>query len=180
VRDRVSIGILERRPPLLPGWRREVTPPTQVLRPPFFVNENKFFAPLVQVTPSTERQLADDLTANEAKAMLVADANALEHGSVKPLSPYAKGQLAWRRRAAKMIPAKQPETIRHEDELRNAVAHQRELALDLIGRVKDWRDERKGIAYAISVAFDCSEREVAKKLGKWRKEFLRSHPAAEK
>ena len=52
--------------------RREVTPPAQVVRPPFFVNENKFFAPLVQVTPSTERQLADDLTANEAKAMLVA------------------------------------------------------------------------------------------------------------
>src|SRR6516165_10262410 len=72
VRDRASIDIFERRPPLLPGWRREVTPPTQVVRPPFFVNENKFFAPLVQVTPSTERQLADDLTANEAKAMLVA------------------------------------------------------------------------------------------------------------
>jgi hypothetical protein len=28
--------------------RREVTPPTQAVRPPFFVNENKFFAPLVQ------------------------------------------------------------------------------------------------------------------------------------
>ncbi|HYP11655.1 MAG TPA: hypothetical protein VEQ86_09260, partial [Xanthobacteraceae bacterium] len=80
--------------------RREVTPPTQVVRPPFFVNESKFFAPLVQVTPSTERQLADDLTANEAKAMLVADANALEHSSAKPLLPDVKARIAWLRRAA--------------------------------------------------------------------------------
>jgi hypothetical protein len=183
VRDRVSIGIFERRPPLLPGWRREVTPPTQVVRPPFFVNENKFFAPLVQVTPSTERQLADDLTANEAKAMLIADANVLEHGSAKPRSPYAKAQIAWRRRAATAIPTKSK--VESEEKKR----HQRELAFDLLGRVptegdqhqrsKRLRAEKKAIVQTIAAAFGCSERETTKRFGVWFKEFLRSRDAAE-
>jgi hypothetical protein len=117
--------------------RREVTPPTQVVRPPFFVNENKFFAPLVQVTPSTERQLADDLTANEAKAMLVADANALEHSSAKPLLPDVKARIAWLRRAAKAIPTKSK--VESEEKKR----HQRELAFDLLDRVPAEGDQHQ-------------------------------------
>jgi len=163
--------------------RREVTPPAQVVRPPFFVNENKFFAPLVQVTPSTERQLADDLTANEAKAMLVADANALEHSSAKPLLPDVKARIAWLRRAAKAIPTKSK--VESEEKIR----HQRDLAFDLLCRVpaegdqrqrrKRLRAEKKAIVHAIAVAFGCSERETTKRVGVWFKEFLRSPDAAE-
>jgi hypothetical protein len=161
----------------------EATPPPQVVRPPLFVNKNKFFAPLVQVTPSTERQLADDLTANEAKAMLVADANALEHGSAKPLSPDVKARIACLRRAAKAISTKSK--VASEEKKR----HQRELAFDLLGRVptegdqhqrsKRLRAEKKAIAQAIAVAFGCSERETTKRFGVWFKEFLRSQDAAE-
>ena len=74
VRDRVSIGIFQRRPPLFPGWRREVTPPTHVVRPPFFVNESVIYPPLTQQVPTKVRTTAD------AKVMATANANALEHG----------------------------------------------------------------------------------------------------
>jgi len=154
-----------------------------VVRPPFFVNESKFFAPLVQVTPSTERQLADDLTANEAKAMLVADANALEHSSAKPLLPDVKARIAWLRRAANAIPTKSK--VESEEKIR----HQRELAFDLLGRVpaegdqhqwrKRLRAEKKTIVQAIAVAFGCSEKETTKRFGVWFKEFLQSRVAAE-
>ena len=76
--------MLKRRPPLLPGRRREVTPRTQVVRPAFFVNENKFYAPLAQVTPSKVRTTAD------AKAMATANANALEHGGRLPEAAYPR------------------------------------------------------------------------------------------
>jgi hypothetical protein len=84
VRDRVAIGVFERRPPLLPGWRREVTPPTQVVRPPFFVNENVFYPPLTQRVPTKVRTTAD------AKAMATANANALEHGGRLPEAAYPR------------------------------------------------------------------------------------------
>ena len=84
VRDRVSIGIFERRPPLLPGWRREVTPPTQVVRPPFFVNENIIYKPLTQQVPTKVRTTAD------AKVMATANANALEHGQRLPEAAYPR------------------------------------------------------------------------------------------
>jgi len=84
VRDRVSIGILERRPPLLPGWRREVTPPTQVVRPPFFVNKSIIYTPLTQQVPTKVRTTAD------AKVMATANANALEHGQRLPEAAYPR------------------------------------------------------------------------------------------
>jgi hypothetical protein len=64
-----------------------------------------------------------------------------------------------------------------EEAQRDALAHMRELAFDLFGRVplEDLRDEmKKNIAFAIAVAFDCSEKETLRRLPKWRKEFLRS------
>jgi hypothetical protein len=107
VRDRASIGIFERRRPLLPGWRREVTPPTHVVRPPFFVNENVFYTPLTQQVPTKERMLGGNVTSAELKHVLEANAKALRHGGEPTTMGYSvDAWAAIQERAAEKIPTK--------------------------------------------------------------------------
>jgi hypothetical protein len=69
-----------------------------------------------------------------------------------------------------------------EEAQRDALAHQRELAFDLFGRLplenvraaKTWKFIARDIARTIAGAFDRSVDEMLRKLPKWRKEFLRS------
>jgi hypothetical protein len=154
--------------------------PTQVVGPPFFVNENKFFAPLVQVVPTEERMLSDKVTNAEIKDVLEAYAKALRHGGKPTTLGYSTD--AWaaiQERAATKVPTKPPGKIESEKRQRDAVQCQRELALDLFRRLpRDrWRTETKHIAGAITVAFDRSEKQALREVTKLRNELLRSHPA---
>jgi len=114
VRDRASIGIFERRPPLLPGWRREVTPPTHVVRPPFFVNENVFYTPLALQVPTKERMLGGNVTGAELKHVLEANAKALRHGGEPTTLGYGTDWATIQERAAKRLRIKSEQLKAHE------------------------------------------------------------------
>ena len=87
--------------------RREVTPPTQVVRPPFFVNENKFFAPLVQQVPTEARMLSDEVTGAEIKNVLEAGAKTVRFGGKPTTVGYSvDAWAAIQERAAEKIPTK--------------------------------------------------------------------------
>ena len=87
--------------------RREVTPPAQVVRPPFFVNENKFFAPLVQQVPTETRMLSDEVTGAEIKNVLQAGAKAVRFGGKPTTMGYSvDAWAAIQERAAEKIPTK--------------------------------------------------------------------------
>jgi hypothetical protein len=113
-RDRVSIGIFERRPPLLPGWRREVTPPTHVVRPPFFVNKSVIYTPLTQQVPTKERMLGGNVTGAELKHVLEANAKALRHGGKPTTLGYGTDWATIQERAAKRLRVKSEQLKAHE------------------------------------------------------------------
>ena len=54
--------------------------PTQVVRPPVFVNESVIYPPLVQQVRRKERMLGGNVTSAELKHVLEANAKALRHG----------------------------------------------------------------------------------------------------
>ena len=87
--------------------RREVTPPTHVVRPPFFVNESKFFAPLVQQVPTEARMLSDEVTGAEVKNVLEAGAKAVRFGGKPTTMGYSvDAWAAIQERAAEKIRTK--------------------------------------------------------------------------
>jgi hypothetical protein len=94
--------------------RREVTPPTRVVRPPFFVNENKFFAPLVQQVPTKERMLGGNVTSAELKHVLEANAKALRHGGEPTTLGYGTDWATILERAAERLRVKSEQLKAHE------------------------------------------------------------------
>jgi hypothetical protein len=98
----------------LPGWRREVTPPTHVVRPPFFVNENVFYTPLTQQVPTKERMLGGNVTSAELKHVLEANAKALRHGGEPTTLGYGTDWATIQERAAKRLRIKSEQLKAHE------------------------------------------------------------------
>jgi hypothetical protein len=92
----------------------QVTPPTQVVRPPFFVNENKFFAPLVQQVPTKERMLGGNVTSAELKHVLEANAKALRHGGEPTTLGYGTDWATIQERAAERLRVKSEQLKAHE------------------------------------------------------------------
>jgi phosphopantothenoylcysteine synthetase/decarboxylase len=86
--------------------RREVTPPTQVVRPPFFVNENVIYPPLAQQVPTKERMLGGNVTSAELKHVLEANAKALRHGGKPTTLGYGTDWATIQERAAEKIRTK--------------------------------------------------------------------------
>jgi hypothetical protein len=138
--ERVAVGPLARKFPLLPARYQakappptqvvrppffvnentffaplvQVTPPTQVVRPPFFVNENKFFAPLVQQVPMKERMLGGNVTGAELKHVLEANAKALRHGGKPTTLGYGTDWATIQERAAERLRVKSEQLKAHE------------------------------------------------------------------
>ena len=95
--------------------RREVTPPTQVVRSEFFVNESKFFAPLVQQVPTEARMLSDEVTGAEIKNVLEAGAKAARFGGKPTTMGYSvDAWAAIQERAAKRLRVKSEQLKAHE------------------------------------------------------------------
>ena len=156
VRDRASIGIFERRPPLLPGWRREVTPPTHVVRPPFFVNENVFYTPLALQVPTKERMLGGNVTGAELKHVLEANAKALRHGGKPTTLGYGTDWATIQEGAAKRLRIKSEQLKAHERD-RPAEKDRLRREWDTMA-AKFWKDDRD--APKIRIA-----RRIAAKIG---------------
>jgi hypothetical protein len=105
--ERVAVGPLARKFPLLPApYQAKAPPPTQVVRPEFFDNKNEFYAPLVQVVPTTERMLSDKVTSAELKHVLEANAKALRHGGKPTTLGYGTDWATIQERAAKKLRTK--------------------------------------------------------------------------
>src|SRR5262249_47517533 len=94
--------------------RREVTPPTQTLQPSLFINENKFFPPLVQQVPTKERMLGGNVTGAELKHVLEANAKALRHGGKPTTLGYGTDWATIQERAAKRLRVKSEQLKAHE------------------------------------------------------------------
>jgi len=88
--------------------------PTQVVGLPFFVNENKFYAPLVQVVPTEERMLSDKVTNAEIKHVLEANAKALRHGGKPTTLGYGTDWATIQERAAERLRVKSEQLKAHE------------------------------------------------------------------
>ena len=168
VRDRASIGIFERRPPLLPGWRREVTPPTHVVRPPFFVNENVFYTPLTQQVPTKERMLGGNVTGAELKHVLEVNAKALRHGGKPTTLGYGTDWATIQERAAKRLRIKSEQLKAHERDRPAAKDRRRRKwnAMDAIIRKDEpdltKRDRAKKIAAKLGGSWRVIERHIPK------------------
>ena len=168
VRDRASIDIFERRPPLLPGWRREVTPPTHVVRPPFFVNENVFYTPLALQVPTKERMLGGNVTGAELKHVLEANAKALRHGGEPTTLGYGTDWATIQERAAKRLRIKSEQLKAHErDRPAEKDRRRREWnAMDAAIRKDEpdltKRDRAKKIAASLRLSWRVIERHIPK------------------
>jgi|SRR5262249_8448516 hypothetical protein len=113
--ERVAVGPLARKFPLLPArYQAKAPPPTQVVRPPFFVNENTFFAPLVQQVPTKERMLGGNVTGAELKHVLEANAKALRHGGKPTTLGYGTDWATIQELAAKRLRVKSEQLKAHE------------------------------------------------------------------
>jgi hypothetical protein len=113
--ERVAVGPLARKFPLLPArYQAKAPPPTQEVRPPFFVNENTFFAPLVQQVPTKERMLGGNVTGAELKHVLEVNAKALRHGGKPTTLGYGTDWATIQELAAKRLRVKSEQLKAHE------------------------------------------------------------------
>ena len=88
--------------------------PTQVVRPPFFVNENEFYAPLVQQVPTKEHMLGGNVTGAELKHVLEASARALRHSGEPTTLGYGTEWATIQERAAERLRVKSEQLKAHE------------------------------------------------------------------
>src|SRR5262245_15187993 len=113
--ERVAVGPLARKFPLLPApYHAKAPPPTQTLQPSLFINENKFFPPLVQVVPTAERMLSDKVTSADLKHVLEANAKALRHGGEPTTLGYGTDWATIQERAAERLRVKSEQLKAHE------------------------------------------------------------------
>ena len=155
--ERIAVGPLARKFPLLPArYQAKAPPPTQVVRPPFFVNENTFFAPLVQQVPTKERMLGGNVTGAELKHVLEANAKALRHGGKPTTLGYGTDWATIQELAAKRLRVKSEQLKAHERD-RRAEKDRLRREWDTMA-AKFWKDDRD--APKIRIA-----RRIAAKIG---------------
>jgi hypothetical protein len=166
---RVAVGPFARPWPLVnPPPRREPLLPTQVVRPPFFVNENVFYTPLTQQVPTKERMLGGNITGAELKHVLEANAKALRHGGKPTTLGYGTDWATIQERAAERLRVKSEQLKAHEKD-RTAEKDRRRLkwnAMDAAIRKAEpdltKRDRAKKIAARLGGSWRVIERHIPK------------------
>jgi hypothetical protein len=167
--ERVAVGPLARKFPLLPApYHAKALPPTQVVRPPFFDNENEIYTPLAQQVPTKERMLGANITGAELKHVLEANARALRHGGEPTTLGYGTDWATIQELAAKRLRVK-------SDQLK---AHEKDRTAEKDLRRRDWnamdakirkdepnltkRDRAKKIAARLGGSWRVIERHIPK------------------
>jgi hypothetical protein len=142
--------------------------PTQVVGPPFFVNENEFYAPLALEVPTKERMLGGNVTGAELKHVLEANAKALRHDGKPTTLGYGTDWATIQERAAERLRVKSEQLKDHE---KNRTAekdrrHRNWNAMDAAIRKDEpdltKRDRAKKIAAKLGGSWRVIERHIPK------------------
>ena len=143
-------------------------PTTQTLQPSLFINENKFFPPLVQQVPTKERMLGDNVTSAELKHVLEANAKALRHGGKPTTLGYGTDWATIQERAAERLRVKSEQLKAHEKDRTAAKDRRRRKwnAMDAAIRKDEpdltKRDRAKKIAAKLGGSWRVIERHIPK------------------